>query len=280
MNDYTCSMSGLRALEWQSEQFDNKSSMVCLHGWLDNAESFRLLAEKSHASVLAVDLPGHGQSKWKPEGAEYAIWNYTQEIQLFLKQLEAPVHLVGHSLGGAVAIFVAAAFPELVKSLVLLDSIGPLVTAEGQVAKQLRKSIERSQIAKPARSFDELDHAIAARRKATAYMSDEAIALLVKRNLVTNNENQYQWGWDPRLRLESQVRMTEAQVQGLCGAVECPVLGIRAESGLIPESFYQQRAGYFKNIRVVPVSGHHHFHMESNSVNRILDLIEEFQKGL
>ena len=69
--------------------------------------------------VFAVDLRGHGRSDWP---GSYSIELFAHDVRGVLEQLDAgPVHLVGHSLGGLVACKVAAAVPNLVRTLVLED---------------------------------------------------------------------------------------------------------------------------------------------------------------
>ena len=75
--------------------------------------------------VLAPDLPGFGESE-KPSPARYAygIESFAEAIVDMIAGLElGRVSIVGHSLGGAAAITVAAAHPELVERLVLVDAM-------------------------------------------------------------------------------------------------------------------------------------------------------------
>lgn len=49
--------------------------MIALHGWLDNAASFSLLAPLlANQRILALDLDGHGYSGHRPAGAQYLLW--------------------------------------------------------------------------------------------------------------------------------------------------------------------------------------------------------------
>jgi pimeloyl-ACP methyl ester carboxylesterase len=49
-----------------NEEIDHSSKIVCLHGWLDNAASFNMIAptlnSRLNADILALDFPGHGHS--------------------------------------------------------------------------------------------------------------------------------------------------------------------------------------------------------------------------
>jgi pyruvate dehydrogenase E2 component (dihydrolipoamide acetyltransferase) len=89
-----------------------------LGNWLFNHEA---LAEKR--AVYALDLPGHGEST-KDVGAG-TLEELAVVAAAFLETIGvSAAHLVGHSMGGAVAMAMAAAAPERVRSLVLLGSAG------------------------------------------------------------------------------------------------------------------------------------------------------------
>ncbi len=75
--------------------------------------------------VFVVDLPGYGQSTYSETRAP---WQLREMAPLLGKWLQAmgltKVHLVGHSMGGAIAIHLASHAPELVKTLTLIDAAG------------------------------------------------------------------------------------------------------------------------------------------------------------
>lgn len=99
---------------------------VLIHGLGGFAESWRdtLVALAPHARVIALDLPGFGQSA-KPQRA-YTLGFFAQAVDGLLEALEVErVRLVGHSLGGGVALAFALARPERVERLALLAATVP-----------------------------------------------------------------------------------------------------------------------------------------------------------
>lgn len=92
--------------------------LVCLHGVTSHARHFERLAaglaDRFH--VVALDLRGHGLSPWEPP------WNVERHVDDVLAAAPGgPAAWLGHSFGGRVAFEVAAAAPERVGRLVLLD---------------------------------------------------------------------------------------------------------------------------------------------------------------
>lgn len=112
-----------------------------LNNWLFNHDALAA----SHV-VYALDLPGHGQSsKDVGDGTLETMMGAVAGFMAALKIEKA--HLVGHSMGGAVALELALSHPERVRSLTLISSagLGPEIDAdylEGFVAAGRRKEIK------------------------------------------------------------------------------------------------------------------------------------------
>ncbi len=104
---------------------DSGDAVILLHGfggdlnnWLFNQEA---LAAK-HV-VYALDLPGHGGST--KEVGDGSLREFAATVAAFMAALEiGNAHLVGHSMGGAIALTFALAHPELTSSLTLIGSSG------------------------------------------------------------------------------------------------------------------------------------------------------------
>jgi len=76
--------------------------------------------------TITVDLRGHGQSS-KPPGP-YSIPLFAQDTAKFIRSLNlSPAHILGISLGGMVAFQLALDYPEVVRSLVIVNSVPELI---------------------------------------------------------------------------------------------------------------------------------------------------------
>lgn len=78
-----------------------------------------------HHQVFIVDLPGYGRSTYRGTNAPWRLRDMAPLLAIWLREMHLPpVHLMGHSMGGAIAIQLAAHAPELAKSLILVDAAG------------------------------------------------------------------------------------------------------------------------------------------------------------
>jgi pimeloyl-ACP methyl ester carboxylesterase len=90
--------------------------------------------------VVRMDLPGFGLTGPNPAG-DYSIDMYLKFLESFLQQQNIEqCYLAGNSLGGLIAVYYAAAFPDKVKKLILLDPAGyPIKNAKGSLGFTLAK---------------------------------------------------------------------------------------------------------------------------------------------
>ena len=100
--------------------------LVFIHGLGGSLSSWQFLMGglSSVHRMTALDLPGHGHSsKSTPASTDYSVAALANDIATALGATQRkPSVLVGHSMGGAVALQLAAQHPELVAGLVLIDS--------------------------------------------------------------------------------------------------------------------------------------------------------------
>lgn len=91
-----------------------------------NAQTYTSLFEKINANITlyAMDMRGHGQSTAPANPTKLHSWHtYEKDLIAFIDTLSEPVFLAGHSIGAAISIAAAAARPEQVKGLILLEPV-------------------------------------------------------------------------------------------------------------------------------------------------------------
>ncbi|WP_312141982.1 alpha/beta fold hydrolase [Stutzerimonas nitrititolerans] len=240
--------------------------VIALHGWLDNAASFSRLAPLLNGvRILALDLPGHGLSDHRPEGAGYNIWDYAYDILQTAEQFGwQRFSLLGHSLGGIVSVLLAGAMPERIERLALIDGVIPYTgeaeSAPRKLGEALRALLAVERKRKPV--YARFDQAVAARMKGVGAVSREAAERLAQRGLMPVPGG-YTWRTDPRLMLPSPLRLTLAHAQAFAQRVECPTSLIIARQGLMTD------AKVIEFIDSLPFESHrlhggHHLHLDDD----------------
>ncbi|MGE0218316.1 alpha/beta fold hydrolase [Mycolicibacterium sp.] len=108
--------------------------VLAVHGLTGHGRRWESLAQRHLADVpvIAPDLLGHGRSSWD------APWTIEANVAALAALVDAeadgPVVVAGHSFGGAVALALAAARPDLIAGLVLLD---PAVALDGRWMREV-----------------------------------------------------------------------------------------------------------------------------------------------
>ncbi|XP_068096336.1 serine hydrolase-like protein 2 isoform X2 [Hyperolius riggenbachi] len=118
--------------------------ILCLHGWLDNANTFDrlipLLPKEYH--YVALDFSGHGRSSHLPQGMRYQHLDYVTDIHRVVTALGwRKFSILGHSMGGVVGGLFASVFPDTVQHLVLLDSYGFFPIPSDLLMSHLKRAI-------------------------------------------------------------------------------------------------------------------------------------------
>ncbi len=96
--------------------------LVLLHGWGMHSGIWQGLAERlqGRCRMHCIDLPGHGRSPFDPQQDSLAAMAASLNAAIAGEGLDGPVHLLGWSLGGMLALQYAADFPAGVVSLILV----------------------------------------------------------------------------------------------------------------------------------------------------------------
>lgn len=257
--------------------------ILALHGWMDNAASFDILAEalplQDHP-FIALDLHGHGLSDHKPPSGSYGIWEDLRGLAHVVQQLRHDfaadkLILMGHSRGAIVASLLAATLPEDFSRLVCLDGFVADPASGEALPQQLRSHIaDFSAPLKDDSPCGDLERLVAARMK-KGLMSEQAARRLVERNTVLRSDGQRYWRSDRRLALASPVKLVASQWQAIVDAISAPTRIFAASRGLGPR-LASLPIVLSEGIEVVPVEGDHHCHMERETAVALAEKIEAF----
>lgn len=253
----------LSAQVWGNEALP---PLLALHGWLDNAGSFALLAPRlaSRFRVIALDLPGHGHADHLAPGTSYHYLDYVRMVLAAADALQLDRYtLLGHSLGAGIAALTAAAVPERIERLLLIEGLGPLGDDGSHTLQRFRDALTpRGDNGKPLRVFRDIAQAVSARSMVSGVPAGLARPI-VERGLI-ETEGGWRWRSDPQLTRPSATRLAESQIHALLHGISAPTALLLAQpaTSYLPSAPMQARAACVANIAVSHLDGGHHLHLE------------------
>lgn len=259
----------------------DKPAMVLVHGGRDHARNWDWVALdlRRDYHVIAPDLRGHGDSQWAI-GGSYALADYTLDLAQLLEALELdPVILIGHSLGGSVALQYAGTYPERVTKVVAIEGLGPppWLLKERPAQTRMREWIAEMQALarRHPRRYPSLEQAMARMREANPHLSEEQARHLTIHGCYRAEDGTYLWKFDNYVRATSPYLGSMRDAQELWGEITCPVLLIRGEESWASDPAKDGRAAAFRNARVVniPNAGHWVHH---DQLDAFLRVVREF----
>jgi pimeloyl-ACP methyl ester carboxylesterase len=265
--------------------------VILMHGSRDLARSWDWTAAAlvdAGYRVVAPDLRGHGDSAWSPDRA-YLSSYYLLDLANLADLLGAErFDLVGHSFGGNISARYAATFPERVKTLTLVDGIGPNPDyyrqwdAAGSVVRT-REWVERwrAAAAKPAPRFATIEDATARMAKGNPHLTPDQALHLARHNL-RPHEGGWTWKTDPFVQVYPPEDMT-AETQAVWSAIACPTLLFWGPKSFTTNPETDGRAPHFRRHRTVIYedAGHSLHHERIGDFNgELLGFLREGDAGV
>ncbi len=194
--------------EWQSEDgltlhyrdyagSEARPPLLCLHGLTRNARDFEPLAERFAGEwrLIVPDMRGRGHSEYARDAARYSLSTYVDDVARLLGQLDCgPAAVIGTSMGGMIAMLMAAAETWPLAAVVLND-IGPELDPAG--IARIREHVGQGG------SFETWMHAARHLREAMrAQFPDYTIGdwlVLAKRLMVVGGNGRIAFDYDMRI---------------------------------------------------------------------------------
>lgn len=254
--------------------------VLCLHGWADNCGSFNTLIPflPKACRYVAVDMPGHGLSSHRPPGVFYSFPAYAVDVRRVAESLSwTKFSIMGHSMGGNIAVMFSTLYPEMVDGIIVLDVFGFVPTDPKEIPRIMRQGMEEmlkfEKKAEEKKRVYTYEKAVERLLAANPTLSERSIQTLLERGL-TRVEGGFVFSRDLRINFKNIERITLEQSLEMQSLIQAPILLILADKGIGPASWelsqkltskllqvYQER-----NDSVVRVPGSHHVHLDNPEV--------------
>ncbi|GAB1387441.1 alpha/beta hydrolase [Melaminivora sp.] len=269
--------------------------LVLLHGWMDVGASWQFVVDAFSAAfaqgrqIIAPDWRGFGHSRPATPCDHYVFADYLADLDQLLDHYagDQAIDLVGHSMGGNVAMFYAGVRPERVRRLVNLEGFGLPATRPEQAPRRYTQWLEQ------LRQFERGELQL------TTYASADAVAQRLMKTNPRLSADKAAWlarewaepdatgRWailgDAAHKIMNPQLYRVDESLALYHAIQAPVLSVQAEgdslaqwwSGKYDLQEYYQRLQHVRDCRLASVAQAGHM-LHHDQPQEVAQLIEQF----
>jgi pimeloyl-ACP methyl ester carboxylesterase len=258
--------------------------VVLLHGWMDVSASFQFLVDAlpSHWEAFAPDWRGYGLSDW---GKSDCYWfpDYLADLDALLEHIspQAPVDLVGHSLGGNVACLYGGVRPARIRRLVNLEGFGMPATQPEQAPGRYARWLDQLGDRKGFRPYADFAALAARMQQNNPRLTSERAEFLARHWGREMADGQVALRGDPAHKIVYPLLYRYEEARACWREVTAPVLWVDAAESKALERVgldaaqYAERRAAFRNLRYVTVSNAGHM-LHHDQPERVARLLEQF----
>ena len=282
----------IRSLKYHVRRWGNpapgKTPLVLLHGWMDVAASFQFVVDALDADhfIIAPDWRGFGLTA---SGGADCFWypDYLADLDALLNHY-APgqaVNLVGHSMGGNVAMIYAGVRPERIARLINLEGFGMPATqpeqAAGKFAQWMNEVKQFNNGAISLKTYDSLDAVAARLMKTNQRLQPDKARWLASHWAAERAPGQWSILGEAAHKITTAQLYREDEVLAIYRAITAPTLMLEASSDSMAQwwkgSFtlaqHHQRLKSVARIEIaqVPDCGHMLHHDQPQAVAALIE---------
>ena len=220
-----------KVVYWEWGAPDNPRVALCVHGLSRNGRDFDVLADalSSTHRVIAVDMPGRGQSDWLAAPSDYAFPTYLASLAALIARSGAEqVDWIGTSMGGLLGI-VAASQPQTPVRRLVVNDVGPAIEAAAlaRIADYLGRDVSFA-------TYAEIEQYIRTISAPFGPLGDQQWAHLTRSSVRQRNDGRWRLSYDPAIAIPFRQSPAPVNLWPLWDAIACPTLLLHgAQSDLL-----------------------------------------------
>ncbi len=267
----------LHYLDWGNP---DAPPLLLVHGNRDHCHNWDWVAQElcSEYHIIAPDFRGHGDSAWVL-GSAYSHSEYVYDLAQLIHQLDlAPLNVIAHSLGGAVALRYAGTYPDHINKLVAIEGMGGpwWMYKDKSVHERMQEWIEQNRkiSGRLPKRYKTLEDAYKRMHEANSHLRDDQARHLTIHGCNQNEDGTYSWKFDNYTHVMSPYDMNQEQTHELWARIHAPILLVSGS-----ESWHARIAedpvAHFPNVRheLVGDAGHWVHH---DQLDKFLGMTRDF----
>lgn len=254
--------------------------MLLIHGGQDHCRNWDFVAARlmSDYSIYAPDLRGHGDSGWAI-GGMYSLPEFVLDVATLANSIEGKLTIIGHSLGGGVALQYAGIFPDKVEKVVSIEGWGPPIMERRPAHIRMREwighmhGLER----RTPRRYTTIEDATKRMMEANPHLTPQMARHLTIHGAGQNDDGSYSWKFDNYVRIRSPYEFNIEDAKDIWAKIEAPVLLIRGSESWAADPDRSGRGDAIRDHRtvVIPNAGHWAHH---DQLDEFMSVVKEFLK--
>jgi pimeloyl-ACP methyl ester carboxylesterase len=258
-------VNGLRLhyLDWGSA---DKPPFIMLHGISRVAHQFDHIAPYFSANyhVIAIDMRGHGDSGWSPEGA-YVVEDYEKDLEAFVEKLNLRgLTLLGNSTGGRVVQVYAGLHRDRVAGLIVED-VGPERTND--IASAFTRQVENEKD-----GWATEDELLAFLKKSNAKTPEPILRSYAHFASKRREDGRIVWKRDPNLAKG----FVPTELWRFVSQIQCPTIYILGgASRIVPPETQEKLKMTLPDIQIVVMPGLGHY-PDQEATAEFVPIVQEF----
>ena len=261
-----------------------RPALLMMHGWMDVGASYQFtvdaLAQQRY--VIAADWRGFGLTD-SNAGDCYWFADYLGDLDTLIDHLspDAPIDLVGHSMGGNIVMTYAGVRPQRLRRLVNLEGFGMPQTQPEDAPKRLRQWLDELKQPQTLRDYDSLDAVAARLMKTNPLLAADKATWLAAHWARQRDDGRWHILGDPAHNRVNPVLTRAEDTIALWSQISAPLLWVEGDGrefdswygGRYTREQFEQRLATVPSLRRLRLSpaGHMLHHDQPEALARALE---------
>jgi pimeloyl-ACP methyl ester carboxylesterase len=259
--------------------------LVLLHGWGDTGETYQFLVDcfAADRTCLAIDMRGFGRTDRPADG--YWFPDYLADLDALLDRLApgAPIDLVGHSMGGNIAMLYAGVRPKRVRRLVSLEGFGMARTTPDQAPARYAQWLDEVKHGTEFAVYDDYEQLVRVLARRNPRTPKDRLEFIARSWGQTREDGRIELRADPKHKRINPVLYSREQAEACWRAIEAPLLFVVGDQSELAKRMGEELAepklrSLYRELALATVNDAGHM-MHHERPDEVAALIEEFLEG-
>ncbi|MEN5181997.1 alpha/beta hydrolase [Comamonas testosteroni] len=280
-------------LQWGGSQ--TRPPLVLCHGWMDVGASFQFVVDQFNdtftesRTIIAPDWRGFGQSRNSSAPDHFPFVDYLGDLDTLIDEISphTPIDLLGHSMGGNVAMLYAAARPARVRRLINLEGFGLPASQPAQAPQRTARWLDEIRDLRHGkigtRPYADAAEVSARLQKNNPRLSADKALWLAHHWATEGADGQWRIAGDDAHKVVSAQLFRADEMLASYAAITCPTLMVKAEpdtmaafwQGRFTQTEFLQRLALVPDVRVASLTEAGHM-LHHDQPHALASLIEDF----